>query len=165
MVLHELHVAQRHAMPEGQRHAVAGDDAAIGVLAEHPAGAARREDHGAGEDGGELPVRRRKRRRALHAAVIDDEIDAEIFVEPFDRGIFGRGLEQGVKDMKAAAVGGEPGPLDFHAAESAHIDVAVGLAAPGAAPMLELDHLGRAGLTKNSTTSCSQSQSPPARCR
>ena len=69
MVLHELHVAKRHAMPEGERHAVAGDDAAVGVLAEHPARAARREDHGAGKNGGEFPGRGRKHRRALRAAV------------------------------------------------------------------------------------------------
>src|SRR6185369_8546182 len=40
VVLHELHVAQRHAVAIGQRHAVAGDDAAVGVFAEHAARAA-----------------------------------------------------------------------------------------------------------------------------
>ena len=144
VVLHEFHVAQRHAVPVGERHAVAGDDAAVGVLAEDPAGAAGRQNHGAGGDGGELAGRGRNHGRALHAALVDEQVDAEIFVEPLDRGIFRRGLEQRVKDMEAAAVGCEPGPLDFHAAEGADIDVAVGLAVPGTAPMLELDHLRRA---------------------
>ena len=44
MVLHELHVAQRHAVTEGHRHAVAGDDAAIGVLLINAAGAAGCDD-------------------------------------------------------------------------------------------------------------------------
>jgi hypothetical protein len=47
VVLHELHVAQRHAVAEGQRHAVAGDDAGVGVLPVHPAGAAGGQDDGA----------------------------------------------------------------------------------------------------------------------
>ena len=50
VVLDELHVAQRHAVAVGQRHAVAGDDAAVGVLAEHAAGAAGGDDHRLGLD-------------------------------------------------------------------------------------------------------------------
>jgi hypothetical protein len=144
VVLHEFHVAKRDAVPVGERHAVACHDAAVGVLTEDPARAAGREDHGAGSDGGELTGRGRQNGRALHAPVVDEQVDAEIFVEPFDRGIFRRSLEQRVQDMEAAAVGCEPGPLDFHAAERADIDVAVGLAVPRAAPVLELNHLRRA---------------------
>ncbi len=144
MILHELHVAQRHAVAIGERHAVAGDDAAVRVLTEHPAGAAGRQNDRASGDGGEFPRRGRQHRRALCAAVFNQQVDAEIFVESLDRGIFGRGLEQRVQDMKAAAVGGEPGALHLHAAEGAHVDIAVGPAIPRAAPMLQLDHLRRA---------------------
>ena len=131
-------------MAVGERHAVAGDDAAIGVLAEDAARAAGREDHGARGDRGELAGRGRQHGRALDAPVVDEEIDAEGLVEPLDRRILGRCLEERVQNVEAAAVGGEPGPFDLHAAEGAHVDVAVRLAAPRAAPMLELDHLGRA---------------------
>ena len=146
MVLNELHVAQRHAVPVGQRHAVAGHDAAIGVLSEHAAGAAGGDHHGARMDGGEFPGRQRQHHRTLDAAVIDQQIDAEILIEALDGRELGRSLEQGVENMEAAAVSGEPGALDLHAAEGAHIDVAIGLAAPWTAPMLELHHLARAML-------------------
>jgi hypothetical protein len=49
-----------------------------------------------------------------------------------------------VQHVEAGLVGGEPGALDLHAAEGAHVDVAVVLAAPRTAPVLELDHLRRA---------------------
>ena len=146
MILNELHVAQRHAVPIGQRHAVAGDDAAIGVLSEHAAGAAGGDHDGAGMDGGEFAGRQRQHHRTLDAAVIDQKIDAEIFVEALDGGEPGRGLEQGVENMEARAIGGEPGALDLHAAERAHVDVTVRLAAPGAAPMFELHHFAGAVL-------------------
>ena len=45
VVLHELHVAKRHAVLISERHAIAGDDTAVGVLAEHAARAAGGEDH------------------------------------------------------------------------------------------------------------------------
>ena len=43
--------------------------------------------------------------------------------------------------MEAASVGREPGAGHLHAAEVADVDVSVILAAPGAAPLLQLDHL------------------------
>ena len=56
-------------------------------------------------------------------------------------GYFDRGLEQRVQHVEAGLVGGEPGALDLHAAERAHVHVAVVLAAPRAAPVLHLHHL------------------------
>ena len=97
----------------------------------------------AGEDRGEFSGRGRQHGRALRAGVVHDQVQAEMFIEPLDRGIMGRSLEQGVQDVEAGAVGGEPGPLDLHAAEGAHVDLAVGLAAPGTAPVLQLDQFGR----------------------
>ena len=141
MVLDELHVAQRHAVTIGERHAVAGDDAAVGVLAEHPPRAAGRDDHRLRLDQRELAGADLDRQHALAAAVLDDQVGAEVLIEALDRRILDRGLEQRVQHVEAGLVGGEPGTLDLHAAERAHVDVAVVLAAPRAAPVLELHHL------------------------
>ena len=46
-----------------------------------------------------------------------------------------------MQHVEASLVGGEPRALDLHAAERSHVDVAVILAAPRAAPVLELHHL------------------------
>ena len=46
-----------------------------------------------------------------------------------------------MQHVEAGLVGGEPGALDLHAAEGAHVGVAVRLAAPRAAPVLHLHHL------------------------
>ncbi len=128
-------------MPVGQRHAVAGDDAAVGVLAEHASGAAGGDDDRFGFDQRELAGAYLDDHHTLHAPVRAHQIDAEIFIEAPDRRIFDRGLEQGVQHVEAGLVGSEPGALDLHAAEGAHVHMAVGLAAPGAAPVLQLHHL------------------------
>ena len=46
-----------------------------------------------------------------------------------------------MQHVEARLVGGEDGALDAHAAEGANGDVAVGVAAPGAAPVLHLYEL------------------------
>jgi hypothetical protein len=46
-----------------------------------------------------------------------------------------------MQHVKAGLVGSEPGSLDLHPAKRANVDMAVILAAPRAAPMLELHHL------------------------
>ena len=140
VVLDELHVAQRHAMAIGERHAVAGDDAAVGVLAEYASRAAGGDDHGLGLDQGEVPGGDVDRHDALRPAILHDEVYAEVFVESLDRRVFDRGLEQGVQHVEAGLVGGKPGALDLHAPEGAHIGVPVVLAAPRAAPVLHLHH-------------------------
>ena len=68
-------------------------------------------------------------------------VGAEVLVEALDRGELVRGLEQRVQHVEAGLVGREPRALHFHAAEESDVGVAVVLAAPGAAPVLELDHL------------------------
>ena len=45
-----------------------------------------------------------------------------------------------MQDVESAFIGGKPSALDLHPAERPHVDVAVSLAAPGTAPVLELDH-------------------------
>ena len=51
-----------------------------------------------------------------------------------------------MQNVEAALVSGKPGSLHLHAAEEAHVDVAVLLATPRTSPVLELDHfLGAVG--------------------
>ena len=68
----------------------------------------------------------------------------EPFVVAENGGVFHGGLKKGVQHVEAGFVGGEPCAHLFHSAEGADGDVAVFLAAPGAAPVLELqEFLGR----------------------
>ena len=141
MVLHELHVAQRHACTKGHAHTVAGQRAGVGVLAEYPAGAAGGHDDGVGVEGQPLATGDFHGQQAPDVTILDQQVGAEELVVAADLRILERGLEEGVQDVKAAAVGGEPGARGFHAAEVADVDAAVVLAAPRTAPLLELDHL------------------------
>src|SRR6185503_9811799 len=81
---------------------------------------------------------------ALHPAVLDDQVGAEKLVVALDGGVLVRSLEQRVQHVEAGLVRREPRALDLHAAEEADVDVAVVLAAPRTAPVLELGHFLRA---------------------
>jgi hypothetical protein len=109
----------------GQRHAVAGDDAAVGVFAEDAAGTAGGDDDRLAFDQREFAGAHLDGHDALDAAVFFDQINAEMLVEALDRRVLDRGLEQGVQHVEAGLVGGKPGALDLHAAEGAHVDVAI----------------------------------------
>ena len=87
MVLHEFHVAQRHTVAIGQRHAIPGDDAAIGIFAKHARRTAGGDDHRPGFNEGEFTGGDANRHRALCAAVIDDQVDTKMFIETLDRWI------------------------------------------------------------------------------
>ncbi|TLD44166.1 MAG: hypothetical protein FAZ92_03574 [Accumulibacter sp.] len=141
MVLDELHVAQRYAVPIGQRHAVAGDDASIGILAEHPAGTTGGNHHRARLDQREFAGSDLDRDDPLDTPVLNDQVNAEMFVQTLDRGILDRGLEQRMQHVKPGLVGREPRPLDLHAAERTHVHVPVRRPAPRATPVLELRQL------------------------
>ena len=141
VVLHELHVAQRHTLPVGHAHAFTGDDPGIGILAVETRGAAGAQDHGLALEQIQGTGRNFDGQDATDTPVLDDEIGDEELVEALDAGIFERGLEQGVLDVETGLVRGEPGALHLHPAEEAGIDAAVVQATPGAAPVLELDHL------------------------
>src|SRR5215472_5650214 len=78
---------------------------------------------------------------ALAASILYNEVDTKIFVEPLNRRIFDRRLKQRVEDVKSGFVGSIPSTLNLHAAKCPHVDMAIRLAAPGAAPVLELHHL------------------------
>src|SRR5207302_10821583 len=79
--------------------------------------------------------------RALHPAVLDERTGDEPFVVPGDGGVLERGLTQGMQHMEAGLARGEPRALFLHSAERADSDVAVPIAAPGTAPVLESQQL------------------------
>ena len=79
----------------------------------------------------------------MHPALVDEEPGDEPLVVPLDRAVLQRGLEQRVQHVEAGLVGGEPGAHLLHAAERPDRDVPVGLPAPRAAPVLELQELAR----------------------
>jgi len=141
VVLHEFHVAQRHPVAVRERHAIAGHDAAVGVLAEHAPCATGGDDDRLRLDQAELAGSDLDREHALRAPVLDDQVGREVLVEAPDRRILHRRLEQRMQHVEARLVGGEPRALDLHAAERADVDMAVGAAAPGAAPVLHLHQL------------------------
>src|SRR5207245_4642187 len=80
---------------------------------------------------------------SLAATVLDYQRGHEELVVAVDLLVLERGLEGRVEHVEAALIGGEAGPPGGHAAKGPHRDVAVGLAAPRAAPVLELDDLER----------------------
>src|SRR5205085_9781465 len=80
---------------------------------------------------------------ALAAPVLDDQRRDEELVAALDLGELERCLEDRVQHVEAALVGGEAGAPGGHAAERTDADGAVRLAAPRAAPVLELPDLER----------------------
>ena len=140
--LDELHVLQRRTGAVGQRHSVAGADGAIGGEGEDSTAAAGGEDDGLGRDEMELACADFKGNDTPGFAIVDDYGGDEPFVVTLDGGVLEGGLKKGVQHVEARLIGGEDGALDTHAAEGANGDVAVRVAAPGAAPVLHLDDLG-----------------------
>ena len=143
MELHELHVLEGHARAVGQRHAVAGADGAVGGEGVDAAVAAGGQDHRAGGQGTHLTRAHVEADDALTTAVLGDQRGDEKLVQALDVGELQRGLEDRVQHVKARLVGGEAGAPGGHAAEGPHADTAVRFPAPGAAPVLHLDHLER----------------------
>ena len=141
VILDELHVPQRYAVAVGQGHAVPGDDATVGVVAIDTTCAAGGQHHGLGLDEAGDAVLDVKGDDTLDTAIFHDEIQTEVLVEALDGRVLDGGLEQGVQDVEAGLVGGEPGAGDLHPAETANVGLAVRFAAPGATPVLQLDHL------------------------
>ena len=90
------------------------------------------------------PGRQLDRDDAVHPAVVDQQPGDEPLVVARDLVVLQRGLEQRVQHVEAGLVGGEPGAHLLHAAERADRDVPVGLPAPRAAPVLQLEQLARA---------------------
>ncbi len=141
MVLHELHVAQRHAVAVGHGHAVTGDDARIGVEAKQPPRPAGGQHHRLGTQQQQLTRGDLQSNDAHHGPFVHGQVQYEVLVEAFDLGVFQRGLKQRVQHMEAGLVGSKPGARGFHTTKAAHLYAAIGLAAPGAAPALHLHQL------------------------
>ena len=109
VVLHEFHVAQRHAVAVGQRHAVTGDDAAVGVVAIDTVSATGGQNDGFGLDEAGDAVLDVEGQHALDAAIFHDEIHAEVLVKALDGRVLDGGLEQGVQNVETGFVCREPG--------------------------------------------------------
>src|SRR6202795_883436 len=139
VILDEFHVLQRSAGTIGEAHAVAGLDAGVGGEGKNAAAAAGAENDGLGGDGLNFAGHEFDGDHALDAAIVDEEFGDEPFVVAKDGVVFHGGLKKSVQHVEAGFVGGEPGAHLFHSTEGADGDVAVVLAAPGAAPVLELE--------------------------
>ena len=141
MVLHKLHVLQRYAGSIRQRHAVARLDRAVGGEREDSSRPAGAEDHGLGGNTTNLAGAEFDCRDTLAPPVFNEQLRGEPLVVPHHLVVFQQGLKQRVQHMEAGLVRGEPCALDVHPAERSHRDMAVRLAVPRAAPMLQLDQL------------------------
>ncbi len=95
-------MAQRHA------HPVAGDDAAVGVIAVYAACAACRHDHGVGTDLHQRAFHHVHCHRAARMVVINQNIQHEMFVKALDLWELQGSLEQGMQHMEAGFIRGEP---------------------------------------------------------
>lgn len=74
--------------------------------------------------------------------IINQNIQYEVLVKTLDLRELQRGLEQRVQHMEAGLIGGEPGTLDFHAAEATYVDATIRATAPWASPQFQLGHFG-----------------------
>ena len=140
VVLHKFHIAQRHAVAVGHRHAVAGYDAAVGVEGKHAPGAAGGNNHALGLHRARYAVLQVVTQHALQPAVVHQQIQREMFVQTLNIRVLQRGLKQRVQHVEAGFIRRKPGARNLHAAETAHIGAPVGQPRPRAAPMLELNH-------------------------
>ena len=143
--LHEFHILARHAGAQGHGVAVAGLGVGAGAGKIDAAVAAGRQ-HGLvraeAVDGAVVQV---PGDHAQHLAVLDQQVDGEIFDE--ELGVVAQALLiQRVQDGVAGPVGGGAGALrdalaeiGRHAAEGALVDLAVRRPAEGHAVMLQLD--------------------------
>jgi hypothetical protein len=143
VVLDKLHVLQRCAGSPGQGHAVPGVDVRVGGEGKDPSASAVRQDNGLRGDRVDAARGQLDGDDSLRAAVVDEQPGDERLVEAGDGVVLQRGLEERVQHVEAGLVGGEPRPHLLHPAECADRDVAVGLAAPRAAPVLKPQQLAR----------------------
>ena len=81
MVLHKLHIAQRHTVAIRQCHAVARDDAAIGVVQIHTSRAARGDNHRFGLHCGGCAVLYVQTQHALQLSIRNQQIQRKMLVQ------------------------------------------------------------------------------------
>ena len=129
-------MAQRHA------HAVAGDDAAVGVVAVDAACAAGSHHYRIGADLHQRAFHHVHRHQATGLTVIDQNVEDEVLVKALNLWELKGGLEQGMQHVEAGFIGGKPGAFNLHTAEAANVDATVWPTAPRTAPLFELGHFG-----------------------
>src|SRR3989454_10286127 len=161
MVLHELHVFQRHPSPVGHGHSVARLNRPVGRERVDAARATRAQNHGVRYKCANLPAAELNGYNSLAPSILHQQFRSVPLVVPLDRLELQGGLKQRVQQMEPDLVGGKPVALDLHPAKRPHGDTAVRLPAPRAPPVLELDQLVGSFATNASTTSWSASQSDP----
>src|SRR5216683_3067763 len=143
MELHHLHVLQPDPGPVSQRHAIPGADVAVGGECIDASETTGREDDRFCGDRLEASAAYVDRDHADAARILNQELGGEGLVVAMDLAVLERGLEDGVQHVEARLVGREARAPRGHAAERARRDLAVGVSAPRAAPVLHLDDLDR----------------------
>ncbi|MBQ9816821.1 MAG: hypothetical protein IJM59_05070 [Proteobacteria bacterium] len=136
--MNKFHVPKRYAMAIGKGHPVACYNRGVGRKAVDLRRSAGRQNHGFGQHGLENAILQIVDDHSLNLAIVFDQNDDKMLIQPFDLLKLGRCLIKGMQNMEAGLIGCKPGARDFHAAEPAHIDVSVRRSAPGTAPVLEL---------------------------
>ena len=143
--LHEFHVLARHAGAQGHGVAVAGLRMRAGAGEIDAAVAAGRQHGLVGAETVDRAVVQVPGDDAQHLAVLDQQVDGEIFDEEF-RVVAQALLIERMQDGVAGPVGGGAGALrdalavvGRHAAEGALVDLALRRPAEGHAVMLQLD--------------------------
>ena len=142
--LNKLHVLERQTGPQGHTAAVAGAGMGAGGREIGAAITARGQDHQLGLETVQGAVIQLPGGNAPADAFVHDQVEAEILDEELS--VLGQGLAiHGVQHGVTSAVSGGAGTLDRrfteiagHAAKGALIDLTIGGAGEGDAPVLEL---------------------------
>ena len=140
--LHHLHVLQRHARAERERHAVAGAGVRVRRPRVQPPRPARREDHGLRADHVQAAVHEIPGDDALAAAVLDHELPGEELLVRLDIALHHLLVEHVDEDV-ARDVGCVRGARLARGAEGALRDPSVGRPREDRAPVLELVDVAR----------------------
>ena len=141
VVLRKLHIGKWRARPIGEPQAVTRIDEAVGRESPQAANAPGRENRCLTGEAAEFARPQVDGYDPATHAVVDQQPGGEVLVETSDALVPQALLEDRVEHVEAGLVSREHGAVDAHAAKGADGDRSVGLPAPGAAPVLELDQL------------------------
>ncbi|SMS02211.1 hypothetical protein VIM7927_03529 [Vibrio mangrovi] len=140
VILNKLHIPERNTMAISHTHTVSGHNATVGITLVNPASATGRQNDGFCFNSDQFTFRHVNGNQSLDDAVIDQQINDEILIKTFDLRILYRRLEEGMQHVKTGFVCSKPGSFNFHTAETTDVNFTVFFPAPGAAPLLHLDH-------------------------
>jgi hypothetical protein len=135
--LHHLHVLQRNAGPQRERHSVPGAGVRVRRARVEPSRAARCEDHRLGADRDETALEQVPRDHALAAIVVDDELPREVLLVRPDLSLHDLLVEDVDEDVTRDVCGVRRTGL-ARGAERPLCDAAVGRPREDGAPVLEL---------------------------